>query len=131
MEKDKENNRHKEEWFINDLLKNNTTLYKAPEGFTNKFMQSIHPVGELSQELKKPLLDIKGKIVGVGIFAILFVIGLSIGYELTSIPGISSFMENVKYIFRIDYAVMTTMFLSALAILLFFNEFLKKIFARR
>jgi hypothetical protein len=131
MKENTENNRHKEEWFINDLLKENLMIHIAPKGFTNRFMQALVPVSGLSPHLKKPILDFKGKATALLIFVVLFFVGLSIGHEITGYAGLSAFNEQLKNIFRLDYTIMMTTLLFSLSILLIFNELLKKFFANR
>lgn len=131
MKKQKDDNQRMEEWFINELLQKNLTMQKAPAGFTNRLMQKISPTQGLSPALKKPILDIKGKLTALAVFILLFLAGLSVGHELTAYAGLDILNEQMAQIFKLDYTIMLTIILCSFTILLIFNELLKKYFVRR
>jgi polyferredoxin len=131
MEDDMENYKHKEDWFISELLKDHRVFHRAPNGFTNRFMQSVYPAKELSPELKKPLLDLKGKVIAIGIFLLLFIIGLSVGQEITGNSKMTAVLGNINNMFQFDHAILVTILFISFAMLLIFNEFLKKIFIQK
>lgn len=131
MKKKEEDSQHKEEWFVNELLQKHVRIYKAPEGFTNKFMQAFVPTHELSPAIKKPILNVKGKLTALMVFVLLFIVGISIGHEITEYVGFTTFNEQISQIFKLDYTIMMTTILFSFSILLLFNELLRKYFVRR
>lgn len=125
-----EENKSMEDRLVRELLQKSNLIYKAPDGFTNRFMKSILPSQELSPKLKRPILNLKGKLTAAAVFVLLFLAGLSVGHELNRYAQLD-IVSDIKQFFGMDFAVMMTTILFSFAILLIFNELLKKYFVRR
>lgn len=119
-----------EEMMIREFLKHGKRIDPAPRHFTDRFMQKME-LDQAPAAVSKPILDIKGKIAAWTILALLFVAGMSVGQEIGDSPAFGKAAKIVRQFIDFDFTIILTTVVFSFALLLAFNEFLKKRFVRR
>jgi len=119
----------REEMIIRQLLQHGEQIEPAPRHFTEKFMQKMNVAS--SPASAKPILDIKGKIIAWIILGLLFVAGMSVGQEIGDSGIVSQVGNVVRRFVDFDFVMILTTVIFSMALLLAFNEFLKKRFVKR
>lgn len=119
----------KEESIVKELMRHGRHIQTAPRDFTDRFMQKMN-LNTSPVYASRPILNVRGKIAAGFIFLLLFAGGLSIGQEISAIPALDQANQAMRRFFNFDSTILLTTLVFSFAMLLAFNEFLKRRFAK-